>query len=233
MRKIMYFFLIFVFIFSVYQLGAKQWDYYKERVVYDEIKVMAYTKNNQNNPLETSYSKLKRINEDYQCWIQIEDTNIDYPVVQISNNDYYLTHDFNKNPSKNGTIFLDYRNDLYKDSNLIIYGHNMRDKTMFQALEQFKNREFFSQNSKIFLTDSTAERQYEVFSVYVTPADSTILMNDFLDDEAYGAYLDKAISLSLYESSVKPTIDDQILTLWTCSYEYTDARTIVHAKLME
>ena len=109
-------------------------DYKKADNVYSELRD---TKNNSDNTTEAT-KDLSSINSDYQFWINVEGTNIDYPVVQGSDNDFYLNHDFNKNYLPAGSIFLDYRNDFETDYNTVIYGHHMRNSTMFGQMETFK-----------------------------------------------------------------------------------------------
>ena len=119
MKKIINVVLILAIIFSLYKVITKAVDYKESKNTYEKIQEV---KNNSNNFSE----ELIKINEDYKMWIEIPNTNIDYPVVQGKDNDFYLNHDFNKKESSSGAIFMDYKNNIYKDKNknIIIYGHN-------------------------------------------------------------------------------------------------------------
>lgn len=176
--------------------------------------------------------KLKSKNEDYRFWIKVEGTQIDYPVVQSEDNDFYIKRDFNKEESIAGTPFLDYRNNSLNDKNTIIYAHHMRNGSMFGELKKFKNEDFFNQNNKVTVEINGKVNTYEVFSVYVTAGTTDYLKVDFLDNE-YQEYLNTAIEKSMYDSKVEVNKDDKIITFSTCSYEFEDARTVVHAKLVK
>ena len=176
--------------------------------------------------------KLKSKNEDYRFWLKVEGTQIDYPVVQAEDNDFYIKRDFNKEESIAGTPFLDYRNNSLNDKNTIIYAHHMRNGSMFGELKKFKSEDFFNQNNKVTVEINGKVNTYEVFSVYVTAGTTDYLKVDFLDNE-YQEYLNNAIEKSMYDSKVEVNKDDKIITFSTCSYEFKDARTVVHAKLVK
>ena len=114
-------------------------DYKKADNVYSQLKE---TKEDSKN-MSDATNNLSSINSDYKFWINVQGTNIDYPVVQGSDNDFYLNHDFNKNYLPAGSIFLDYRNDFQKDFNSVIYGHHMRNSTMFGQMEKFKDENLY------------------------------------------------------------------------------------------
>ena len=121
---------------SSYKIFIKLSEYKKADEVYSELR---NTKENSDDIDEN----LSSLNSDYRFWINIGGTNIDYPVVQGTDNSFYLNHDFNKNYLPAGSIFLDYRNDFENDSNSVIYGHHMRNSTMFGQIEKFKKEDFF------------------------------------------------------------------------------------------
>ena len=199
-------------------------DYKKADNVYSELRD---TKNNSDNTTEaTKY--LSSINSDYQFWINVEGTNIDYPVVQGSDNDFYLNHDFNKNYLPAGSIFLDYRNDFETDYNTVIYGHHMRNSTMFGQMEKFKKEDFFEKNKTITLTSENAIYEYEIFAIGVYDADFGYNTVNFNDEDDFNNFLDKILSKSMYSRNIVNS-SDKIITLSTCSYEYDNARTAIFA----
>ena len=199
-------------------------DYKKADNVYSELRD---TKNNSDNTTEAT-KDLSSINSDYQFWINVEGTNIDYPVVQGSDNDFYLNHDFNKNYLPAGSIFLDYRNDFETDYNTVIYGHHMRNSTMFGQMEKFKKEDFFEKNKTITLTSENAIYEYEIFAIGVYDADFGYNTVNFNDEDDFNNFLDKILSKSMYSRNIVNS-SDKIITLSTCSYEYDNARTAIFA----
>ncbi|MBQ8999061.1 MAG: class B sortase [Clostridium sp.] len=175
---------------------------------------------------------LKSQNEDYRFWLTIEGTQVDNPVVQSDDNEFYLENDFNKNDSIAGTLFMDYRNDYLNDRNTIIYGHHMKDGSMFGELKKFRDEDFFNANNKITINNDEDINTYEVFSVYVTDNSTDYLKVSF-NDELYSEYLQEAVNKSMYKSNIDVNTDDKIITFSTCSYDFKDARLVVHAKLVD
>lgn len=182
-----------------------------------------------------SYNKseeLKSINEDYRFWLTIGGTQIDYPVVQAEDNDFYLNKDFNKEESVSGMPFLDFRNNCLNDKNTIIYAHNMKNGSMFGELDKFKDENFFNENNQITIEVNNEINTYEVFSAYVEKGTIDYLKVEFSEDE-YEEYINNAIEKSMHQSNVEVDVDDKIITLSTCSYEFENARFVVHAKLIK
>ena len=199
-------------------------DYKKADNVYSELRD---TKDNADNTTQAT-ENLSSINSDYQFWINVEGTNIDYPVVQGSDNDFYLNHDFNKNYLPAGSIFLDYRNDFETDYNTVIYGHHMRNSTMFGQMEKFKKEDFFEKNKTITLTSKDDIYEYEIFAIGVYDADFGYNTVNFNDEDDFNNFLDKILSKSMYSRNIVNS-SDKIITLSTCSYEYDNARTAIFA----
>lgn len=199
-------------------------DYKKADNVYSELRD---TKDNADNTTQAT-ENLSSINSDYQFWINVEGTNIDYPVVQGSDNDFYLNHDFNKNYLPAGSIFLDYRNDFETDYNTVIYGHHMRNSTMFGQMEKFKEKDFFEKNKTITLTSEDDIYEYEIFAIGVYDANFGYNTVNFNDEDDFNNFLDKILSKSMYSRNIVNS-SDKIITLSTCSYEYDNARTAIFA----
>nr|WP_294575127.1 class B sortase [uncultured Romboutsia sp.] len=221
--------LTLILIFSCFSIYIKLSEYKKADKVYTDIRENIQ-KENQN---KDKYQQLYNKNKDYRFWIKINNTNIDYPVVQGSDNEFYLTHDFYKNPLSSGSIFMDYRNNFEKDNCVILYGHHMKNKTMFGDLVQFKTESFFKENNLIEIEYKGKTYTYEVFSVYVADLNNEdYLKIDFNADNEFKEYLNYITEKSMYKSDISIDTSDKIITLYTCSYEFKDARTIVHAKLI-
>ncbi|WP_338587236.1 class B sortase [Clostridium baratii] len=224
MKKIINVVLILAIIFSLYKVISKVADYKESKNTYEKIQEV---KNNSNNFSED----LIKINEDYKMWIEVPNTNINYPVVQGQDNDFYLSHDFNKKESSSGAIYIDYKNNIYKDKNIIIYGHNMKNKSMFQNLMKFKDEDFWKENNKIILTIDGKTYEYEIFSSYISNAKDIDLKTNFENDDEYLKYIDDIKKRSIFHRDMNIKSNDRIITLSTCSYEKDDARMIIHGRL--
>ena len=187
--------------------------------------------NYKNKVINANEEELKSINNNYEMWIQIPNTEINYPVVQAEDNEYYLKHNFKNESNMSGTIFVDYRNNIDEDKNIIIYGHNMRNGTMFNNITKFKDESFFNNNNTINIIRNNTLYQYEIFSVYVEDESKVSLDTEFADNEIFVNYALNEGAKSIYNKNITITEEDKIITLVTCSYEYTGARTILVGKL--
>lgn len=226
MKKIINLILISIVAFSLFKIVDKQIKYSKDIKVYSEINKIA---SNNSDMLDKS---MLEVNNEYKFWIKVENTNIDYPVAQGKDNDYYINHDFNKNENISGAIFLDYRNNFINDLNTIVYGHHMRNETMFNNLVKFKDSNFFNEDNKIKIIYDGKELEYKVFSVYVIDDKNNYLITNFNNSNEYNNYIKEIRDRSLYKNDVEVTDKDKIITLSTCSFEFEGARTVVHGKLI-
>ncbi|MPQ44311.1 class B sortase [Clostridium tarantellae] len=182
MKKILKFgvniILIIAIIFFVIQIYNKLNAYKQGQNIYKRIK---WESNSNKN--------LKEINSNFKFWISIENTNINYPVVQTDNNKYYLNHDFYNEVCKLGCVFIDYNNNVDTDKNIVIYGHNMLDGSMFSALEKFKDKNFFEKNNKIYIEKEGDKYEYEVFAVNVLPAENNDIKISFKNENDFKEYI--------------------------------------------
>ena len=184
-----------------------------------------------NKTISENQEELKSINNNYEMWIEIPNTKINYPIVQGKDNEYYLKHNFKNESNMSGTIFVDYRNNIDEDKNIIVYGHNMRNGTMFNNITKFKEESFFNNNNTINIIRNNILYQYEIFSIYVEDESKVSLEIEFTDNDAFVNYALNEASKSMYNKNIIITEEDKIITLVTCSYEYTGARTILVGKL--
>ena len=233
--KIISIILYLITIVCLIIIGSKKYNYYKANKTYNDIRELKDIDENNSSysraeTLRSMYQDLKNVNSDYKFWITIEDTVVDYPVVQGIDNDFYLNNNFYKENSISGSIFLDYKNDELKDKNLILYGHNMRDGTMFASINKFKEKDFFD-NGKIKIVNENSEQTYEVFSVFVEDANDINLKSKFTSDDEYIEYINNLKEKSYYTKETNSDFSN-IITLYTCSYEFTNARTIVCATFL-
>ena len=238
-KKIANVILIAILAFSSFQVASKLVDYKKSEKLYSDIQnIVTSTETNNVEESEdntSTYEKLKEINPEYKFWVEVENTNINYPVVQGNDNSYYLKKDFNKKNSSAGTIFMDALNNFEVDNNTVLYGHNMNNKTMFNNITLFKKKDFFNQNNKIKIKHTGDEKEYiyEVFSVYYS--DNTFDYNTVRFGEGYSfeSFIRDIKEKSMYKTNIEVTESDKIITLSTCSYEFKGAKTTVHAKLVD
>ena len=190
----------------------------------------------ENENAENKYAALYQQNRDFVGWISIPFTRIDYPVVQSkSNPDYYLNHNFKKEYSRFGVPFVQENCDIETSDNIIIYGHNMRNKTMFNDLLKYEDRDFYTEHKLIYFDTLNSERVYEIIAVYKTVANSGsgFAFNDFVnmdDEKEFDMFIDKSKSLALDETGISADYGDKLLTLCTCEYSRDNGRLVVLAK---
>lgn len=190
----------------------------------------------------TMLPKFQRLfyeNTDLIGWITIEDTNINYPIMQTkARNEYYLRRNFYKKYDIAGLPFLDRKSDVYKPtSNFFIYGHNMDDGTMFRDVLKYKKYDYY-QNHKIIQFDTLYEKgEYEIIAVFLskiyTVEDDVFKYYQFFDaksEEEYNDFVDNVKALSLYDTGITAEYGDQLLTLSTCEYSTEDGRMAIVAK---
>ena len=181
------------------------------------------------------FDELKEINNDTVGWLKVNNTNIDYPVVQAKDNDYYLKNDYYKNSNRHGWIFMDYRNDsINLNRNTLIYGHNLANQKMFGTLRYALNSSWYKKTSNQIITFNTIEKElkWQIFSIYKVPVTNDYLLTTFNNDEEYLKFIDKITKRSIYNFKVDFNKDDIILTLSTCS-NGNDQRLVIHAKLIK
>lgn len=160
------------------------------------------------NEMKIDFEKLVAINQDVKAWINIDNTNINYPIVQTDNNEYYLKRDINKNYSSCGSIFLDCDSSSdFTDKNTVIYGHNLLNGKMFADLEKIVNEEL-GENVEIEIYTPTQKLEYEIFSAYVGEANIQMKTND-----SYEEILSKSELDFEYDENIK---ENNIVTLITC-----------------
>ena len=185
--------------------------------------------------LAVDFNALKEKNSDTVAWVKVNNTNIDFPVVKASDNNYYLKRNFNKKSNGAGWIFADYRNNFeILDKNTIIYGHNRRNGTMFSNLEYLlkDSWNFENENKQFYFSTEQANYDAEIFSVYMIKASKLTIPNQFVDNAEFQNYIKSLKELSIHEFNVEITENDNIITLCTCD-STSKNRIVVHAKLIK
>lgn len=184
--------------------------------------------------INVDFTKLKKQNPDTVGWIQVKGTNINYPFVQTTNNDYYLSHSFDKSENIGGWVFLDYRNNTAIESkNTILYAHGMYDKTMFGSLKNIVSSGWLDnkQNYVIRLSTEYENTMWQVFSVYHIPTTNDYLKINFKTDTEWNNFTKKLIKRSYHNFDTDVNTNDNILTLSTCWDK--KEKVVLHAKLIK
>ncbi len=180
--------------------------------------------------------QLQEQNPDIVGWLEIENTNINYPVLQGTDNRYYMTHNYKKENSKNGSIFLDAKyNWNIPSNNLLIYGHNLGNGMMFQELLKYEKESFYQEHPVIRFTTADEDTKYEIISafksrVYHKSEKNVFRYYFFLNNESeeeYREFVKNAKNASLYPINATASYGDQLITLSTCSYHVQDGRFAV------
>ena len=174
-------------------------------------------------------------NPETLAWIQVNGTKVNYPVVQHSDNDFYLEYDFNKRKTKNGWIFGDYRNDFENfNNNTIIYGHNLINGTMFGTIPKLLNKNWFSNKNNHYIKLSTKNTNtiWQIFSAYKIIPTTDYLYTRFNSTTIYQEFLNTLKNRSEYKFDLEVNYTDKIITLSTCDNTGTK-RIAIHAKLIK
>ncbi|MCD7752272.1 MAG: class B sortase [Lachnospiraceae bacterium] len=181
------------------------------------------------------FDYLSSINDDVIGWIQIPGTAVNYPIVQGTDNEFYLTHLYTGETNSSGAIFLDAGTTLgLEDRNAIIFGHNMKNGSMFATLNNYASSGYYSLHPYIVVTDLSGTRYiYDIFAVYYLDSESevssSVYLHGFGADENFASYLETVQGMSIYSTGVHVSEDDYIITLSTCKSSSSTVRTIVQA----
>jgi sortase B len=231
--------LLAVFLFSAYQIWDQTRDYRTGRSAYQAMAQYAVLPE-QPDPddglpwPEVDFDALREVNPDIVGWIYSEDTPIHYPVVQGEDNEFYLHHLFDGSAGRTGCIFLEAQNAPdFSEPHSILYGHHMRDGSMFKSLKYYQEQDYYEEHPILLL--ETPEKWYrlEVFAGRVASTDSDAWQLDFESPEERQKWIDRQMEQSVFHSDVVPGAEERILTLSTCSYEFQNARFVVHCVLRE
>ncbi len=180
------------------------------------------------------FDYLKSTNSDIVAYLQVDNTKVNYVVVKGHDNEYYLNHNINKDYNVAGWVFMDYKNKLDgNDKNIVIYGHNMTDGSMFGSLSKALKKEWYENidNHSILLVTENEKITYQIFSIYSIIPEDYYIDTEFNSEEEYQKFLNTIKSRSIYNSDIDLTTNDQVLTLSTCNLS-GDKRIVIHAKLI-
>ena len=231
---LMIFFIILLF-FSGTKIVIWYMNNQNNKKISDEIAefvTVDETKEDNEEKYVVDFEKLKEKNSDIVAWLKVNGTNIETTVVKTTDNDYYLTHNFNKEYNSAGWIFADYKNKVDgTDKNLVIYGHNMRDDSMFGSLKWVINEDWYNNedNKYITLITENETQVYEVFSVYQTEKEDYYIQTNFDTEKEFNTFAQTIKKRSKKDFNVDVNKEDNILTLSTCANN-NKYRVVLHAK---
>lgn len=235
-------FLISAFMIVRYYIQSRQ-----AANIYEKLAEQVHQEERQNDstgeeesagkPL-SQYVALKKQFPNMVGWIRIDGTVVDYPVTQGENNSYYLHHAFDGSESAHGCIFADKSCDMETPSdNIILYGHHMKDGSMFAVLDQYKKKTFWQDHPVIHFDTLTSSSDYEVMAAFAVSVDTgneaEFRYYDFVEaknKQDFDKYVKECLSRSLYSTGVTAKAGDQLLTLSTCEYSRNNGRMVVVAK---
>lgn len=183
---------------------------------------------------------LQKENPDVKGWIQIENTNINYPMLQTTNNDYYMTHDYKKEKNDYGSIVINTNSNINgENANVILYGHKMmRDDQMFSDLHKYQNKQFYEEHPIVKIATDEGEEQYEIIYVFksrIFYQDETNVFRyyryfSFENESQFNEYIENCKKLQLYDIGKTAQYGEKLLTMITCEYSQENGRMVVVAK---
>lgn len=231
-RVILLIFFTGLFIYSAYRIILWKKNNSDNKKINEVLHEYITTDNNEKYNI--NFDKLKELNPDTVAYLKVENTNIDYVVVKGKNNEYYLDHSFDKTYNRSGWIFMDFKNKLDgSDKNIVIYGHNTVDKSMFGSLHNTLNEEWFNNNKDstiVFVTPNSIDK-YKIFSTYKIDNEDYYINTSFGSKNEFMSFLSIIKSRSYFDYGLDLNKDDEILTLSTCANN-GKKRVVLHAKKM-
>lgn len=238
-KKLIYIILLVLFIILLIISSLKIIEWYrnnkKNEKILEEISqaiTVDETQENQEDKYNVDFEALKEKNSDLVAWIKVNGTQIEYPVVKHTDNDFYINHSFDKSYNNAGWIFADYKNKFDgTDKNIVIYGHNRRDNSLFGTLKNILTEEWYNneENKNIVFITENENSIYEVFSVYRIEAEDYYIKTNFVNDEEFAKFIETIKGRSKKDFNVLVNSIDTILTLSTCAND-NRYRVVLHAK---
>lgn len=229
--------LIGIILVSGYKIGKTMWEYQVAKSAYTNISEKTAKVDPKQFTGVVDWKALKKVNPDVQGWLYQKGTVINYPVVQGTDNDTYLHTRFDKQWSGGGTLFVDCRMEKdFKGFNSIIYGHHMKDGSMFRSIRGYTKEEgYYGKHKTLELATPHGNYHLVVFSAFITKATDEDTYKMTYDEAEKQAYIDRAwerSELPITRDSVDVTKNDRLVTLSTCAYDYEEARYIVMCKMV-
>ena len=186
------------------------------------------------SPISIDFGLLSQRSDDVIGWLYLPNTAINYPVVQGYDNDYYLDHFLDGSYNVGGSLFADFTcPDDFSGQNTIIYGHNMRDGSMFALVDDYTDQAFYDAHPVMYLNTPSQNYRVDFFAGFTTDPESFVYASAFATEGDFTAYLNTVRLYSDFSSSVEVSSTDRIITLSTCTYSAEDVRFVLFGKLVE
>ncbi|WP_440051034.1 class B sortase [Lysinibacillus sphaericus] len=251
--KLLTFLYLAIFLYSGFVLAKYVYTYYETskslkevQSIYEEtletIEKQADVSSTSTEDLMMKYTvrpqfnELLAVNDRMVGWISVDNTKLNNPILQADDNDFYLNHNFKNRESRAGSVFMDYRNDaLDMSQNTILYGHAMKNGTMFGSLKNYLNQDYADAHRTIYLDTLYEGYDIEVFAAYETTIDFYYIETEFKSDESFFQFIEQVQARSTIDMNIEIGPDDKILTLSTCkdSVMSDDHRFVVQGKLVK
>ena len=236
--------LLLIFSFSLYQIIITICHYSESEETYKEIVANVVTIKDADDineqeekieqaPIAVDFDALLSQNKDVVGWLYCENTPVNYPIVQSDDNDYYLRRMLNGKYNIAGTVFMDYRcHSDFSSLNTIIYGHNMKNDTMFGTFTDYKKQSYYDEHPVLWFLTSEHNYKIELIAGYVTSSTSDVYKVFHIKDDLDN-HIKASIKKSTFVSGVNIAEVDNISTVSTCSYEYSTARYVLIGNVKE
>lgn len=243
LKKLCLMVLILVFIIGIIYIGYYLYNRDKDKKENTEILNNIEIDNTQITPQKTEMmlklEELQKENSEIIGWLEIDGTNINYPVLQATDNDFYLTHNYKKEKASSGSLFLDKDFDLENgSSNYLIYGHRNKQGLMFEDLLKYAKEDFYKEHKTIKLTTNKEDATYEILAVFYSrvyyKSEKDVFRYYYFvntnDEAEYNEFINEAKKASIYDTGITAKYGEQLLTLSTCEYSQEDGRFAIVAK---
>lgn len=247
-KRLKFKYKVIIFILSIIMLASiiYLWQYFKsnqslkaESNLLNSISIDNSQVNSQKTERMLKVEELQKENSDIVGWIEIEDTNINYPVLQATDNSFYMNHNYKKEENTYGSIFLDKDYDWnIPSSNLLLYGHNLQNGSLFHDILNYKDKSYYKEHPTIRFTTENKDSEFEIISAFYSRVYYKSEKNVFRyyyfvnadNEEEYNEFVDSAKEASIYDTGKTAEYGDQLITLSTCSYHTEDGRFAVVAR---
>jgi sortase B len=221
---------------AVVYLGVTFFNYQQSDSAYDGIRDSMFANVDESgdeaakiSQIQANLAQLRLQNPDTIAWLEFDNISISYPIMQGNDDQFYLHHNFAGKEDNAGSIFMEAQNNQdFSDAHTIVYGHNMRNGSMFGQLKKYKSKDFYNDNRYFTVYTETDVHRYEIFAYYDIKSYGNVYTLGFGHDAEFGAFIDQMLRRSYYDCGVSVGEQDQVVTLSTCST--TGMRFVVHAK---
>ncbi len=237
MKKLLILVFAVIFVYSGWRVYVYQREAEKSVEIYSQLEAYAHVSTDEKEETElpqVDFAALGDMNEDIVAWLYGEGTVLNYPVVKGEDNSYYLSHLFDGSDNASGCLFLDSRNSSdFSDDNTIIYGHNMKNGTMFAFINQYQEQSYYDQHPSMFLLTPNGNFEVHLFAGFLEDVNGNAWQRAFQNENEKIKWLEEARNASTFVSDTIPSKEDKIVTFSTCSNASEDVRYVLMGVLKD